>query len=318
MRYATQADADPHASMKKMARESFGVGAGNYWAESNATRTGTKAPIRIFSLGRFSIAIDERAVRSNGKARHRPLGLLQALIALGGRDVAASHLCECLWPDSEGDLGARNLAITVHRLRSLLQDKAAILSDNGKLSLNEPMCWVDAWNFERLVNDGLRRLDEAVPGDASEMHLRAALSLYAGDFLARESEESWMLPARLRLKTKLERLVSALSVHFEHQQRFPDAIDICLRALELNPLNELLYRRLMSCYLTRGEFASVLSTYLRCREALAKGLSAPVSSETERLRLEALRAVDQGIAQADRLAPGLVVRSQSVQKRSLA
>lgn len=318
MRYATQADADPNASSTKMARESFGLRAGNSWAKVNATGTGTKALIRIFTLGRFSIAIDERPVRSRGKARHRPLGLLKALIALGGRDVASSRLCECLWPDSEGDLGARNLTITLHRLRRLLQAKSAVLSENGKLSLNENVCWVDAWNFERLVNDGLRRLDEPATGNASEMHLRAALGLYAGDFLSRESEESWMLAPRLRLKTKFERLVSALSMRLEHQKRHPEAIDLCLQALGLDPLNELLYRRLMSCYLKRGEFASVLRTYQLCREALAKGLSAPISSETERLRLEALRAADQDIAQAIRLSPGLVVNSQSVQKRSFA
>src|SRR5258706_14827836 len=174
-----------------MVRQSFGAGAGTSWAEVNATRTGTKAPIQIFTLGRFSIAIDERAVHSNGKARHRPLGLLKALIALGGRDIASSRLCECLWPDSEGDLGARNLTITLHRLRCLLQAKAAVVSDNGKLSLNEGVCWVDAWAFERLVNDGLRRLDESAIGNTSELQLRLALNLYAGDFLALESEESW-------------------------------------------------------------------------------------------------------------------------------
>ena len=90
MRYATQADADPNAFSTKMARESFGLGAGNSWAEGNATSIGTKAPIQIFTLGRFSIAIDKRAVHSKGKARHRPLGLLKALIALGGRDVASA------------------------------------------------------------------------------------------------------------------------------------------------------------------------------------------------------------------------------------
>ena len=144
-------------------------------------------------------------------------------------------------------MGARNLSITLHRLRSLLQAKAAVLSDNGKLSLNEGVCWVDAWSFERFVNDGLRRLDESAIGKPSELQLRLALNLYAGHFLAREFEESWMFAPRLRLKTKFERLVAALATHLERQNRFSDAIDVCLQALERDPLNELLYRRLMGC-----------------------------------------------------------------------
>ncbi len=50
-----------------------------------------------------------------------------------GRGIAYSRLCECLWPDSEGDLGIGNLLVTVHRLRVLLQSKAAIVSDYGRL-----------------------------------------------------------------------------------------------------------------------------------------------------------------------------------------
>jgi DNA-binding SARP family transcriptional activator len=148
-------------------------------------------------------------------------------------------------------------------------------------------------SFERSVNDSLHRLNEPANGDGAESNLRAALSLYSGHFLARESEESWMLTPRLRLKTKFERLVATLSMHLENHERFADAIDLCLHALEFDPLNELLYRRLMSCYLKEGEVAGVVRTYLRCREALAKGLAATPSIETERLYLEGMRAINE-------------------------
>lgn len=269
------------------------AGAGQDWGDEDAARQTSDRRIRIFTLGRFSISVDRRAVRSKGKARHRPLALLQALIALGGRDVASSRLCECLWPDSEGDLAGRNLNITVHRLRQFLQDRNAVLQHDGKLTLNEQLCSVDTWDFERLVNGGIEGMGAASKSGDPEAQLRAALGLYAGHFLARESDETWMLAPRLRLKSKFERLVATLSAHLEHQRRFADAIEICLRALELDPLNELLYRRLMDCYLERGEIASALSTYLRCREALARGLSAPVSSDTARLYLQALHAAER-------------------------
>ena len=317
MKYAKQEDADPNAPPMKMARESCGVGAGNCWKETDATCTGTTPHIRIFTLGRFSIAIDEQTVRARGKAKHRPLGLLQAMIALGGRDIAASRLCECLWPDSEGDLAGRNLNITVHRLRQTLKSRGAVLQHDGKLTLNGKICQVDVWDFERLVNKGLESHGSAEPDKDSEAHLRTALGLYSGQFLARESEEPWMFAPRLRLRTKFERLVSALSMRLETQKRFADAIDVCLQALELDPLNERLYRRLMSCYLKRGELASVLSTYRRCREALVKGLCASVSSETEQLYLEALHATHPLIVQSESRKSGLPVNRETLQTRSV-
>jgi DNA-binding SARP family transcriptional activator len=315
MRYATQAEPDPNG-VNLMLRKSPGRDKDSS-VEGNVMR-GDKVRIQIFTLGRFGIAFDEQAPRSKGKAKRRPLALLKALVALGGYEVPSSRLCECLWPDSDGDLGGRNLTITLHRLRSLLPTQAAVLQHGGKLTLNEQLCWVDCREFEHLVDDGLRRIDRPVTDHAPELQLRSALDLYAGDFLSHEPEESWMLAARLRLKSKFERLVSALSMHLERQDRFSEAIDLCLKALELDPLNESLYRRLMSCYLKRGEFAGALRTYRRCCEALTKGLSAPISRETERLHLEAVRAADVDIAQRLTLPPGLVVRSQALQKRSAA
>lgn len=285
--------------------------------ESGATAS--TSPVRIHTLGRFYIEVNSEVLHASGKAKHRPLALLKALIALGGRDIACSQAWECLWPDSEGDLGSRNLTITLHRLRQMLPMQAAVLQQGGKLTLNDRVFRVDAWDFERMVNDGLRRLEQPIAGKAPELQLRSALELYAGDFLIRESEESWMLATRLRLKSKFERVISALSLHLERQDRFADAIDLCRQALERDPLNEFLYRRLMSCYLKQGEFAGAMGTYLRCREALAKGLYAPISSETERLHLEASRAAAAcGITQPPKLVPVLMVRPQTQQRYSVA
>jgi DNA-binding SARP family transcriptional activator len=296
MRYAMHADADLSGPSFGMRSEIMG-GAPVSRAEVEAPDFAPKARIQIFALGRFSIAIGGEALRSGGKARHRPLGLLKALISLGGRDVASSRLCECLWPDSDGDLGARNLSITLHRLRTMLQTNSAVLSDNGNVSLNENVCWVDAWDFERLANDGLGRFGACPDAASGEIPLREALRLYVGDFLARESEEPWMLASRLRLKSKFERLVLALCTRFELHNRYSDSIDISLQALELDPLNEMFYRRAMQGYLKRGEIADVLRLYSRCRNTLMKLLAAPVSGETERLYAEALHATHGASAQ---------------------
>ena len=303
MRYAALADAEPVASPTGNPGGAFGLGSLDCRPEHYVSAGAARPQVQIFTLGRFGLSIFERAIEVNGKAKHRPLELLQALVALGGRDVACSRLCEFLWPDSDGDLGGRNLNITVHRLRLLLRGRGAVIQHSGKLTLNAQLCRVDIWDFERLANSGLEGLGDSGTVRRAQSDLRAALALYTGHFLARESEEAWMLAPRMRLKTKFERLIGALGGHFEQQRRFSDAIDICRQALELDPLNEIFYRRMMSCYLKQGEFASVLSTYRRCREALAKGLSAPVSGETEKLHGEALCAIERGAGQSNRVAP---------------
>lgn len=116
-----------------------------------------------------------------------------------------------------------------------------------------------------------------------------AFNLYAGDFLARESETCWMLATRLRLKSKFERSAAALVAHLERENQFADAIDICRQALERDSLNELLYLRLMTCHVKRGELAEAARVFKRCREALDRGLAMHPSAETERLYDEGIR-----------------------------
>lgn len=315
MRYAMLADTESGACPAKKPGEPFQSGSVLLWPESSAATDAATEQVQIFTLGRFGLSIFGHALQANGKAKHRPLLLLQALIALGGRDVACSRLCEILWPDSEGDFGGRNLNITVHRLRQMLRARDAILQHNGKLTLNAQICRVDIWDFERRVNRGLDGLGNANAANGAVGDLFAALALYTGHFLARESDEAWMLAPRLRLKTKFERLVDALSAHLEQQRQFGEAIDVCRQALELDPLNELFYRRLMSCHLQRGELASALGTFRRCREALTRGLSAPVSGETQRLYADALRAAECGSTQPGKVSSATPQRQYGVQDK---
>ena len=136
MTYAMRTEAGSNAYSTRMARETSKAGTEDCGTECGATSSVSKIAVRIYTLGRFSMAIDCEAPCPKGKAKHRPLGLLKTLNALVGRDVASSRLCECLLPDSDGDLGESNLTVTVHRLRDMLHRHNAIFQHDGKLTLN--------------------------------------------------------------------------------------------------------------------------------------------------------------------------------------
>jgi len=137
MRYVTQAEILPNTRSMAVSENCTRTSAADLWAEGKLSEVAAGASIRIYTLGRFSVAVDGRQICAESKGKQRPLALLKALIALGGRDVAVNHIWECLWPDSEGDLGCRNLSITLHRLRHMLQTQTALLQHGGKLTLNE-------------------------------------------------------------------------------------------------------------------------------------------------------------------------------------
>jgi len=244
-------------------------------------------PIRIYTLGRFELVRDGQSVRFPGKTQKKPLELLKVLIALGGEDVAETLINDALWPDADGDLAHRSFEITLHRLRKLTGAEALQLR-NGQLSLHAGQCWTDAWAFERLFADGMenpsRRVDLGARRNPqprmSPRLLEKAAALYQGHFLPADSLETWALSMRERLRNKFLRLVLAQGMAWEQTREFSKAADCYRQGLEVDPLAEELYQRLMICQVQLGQQAEAAQAYHRCKTMLMKSLGLAPSSKT--------------------------------------
>lgn len=230
--------------------------------------------VRIYTLGRFAVLCDDKPIVFSGKAQKRPLQLLKALVAFGGRGVSATSLAATLWKDDVED--ARHaLDMTISRLRKLLGSEAAIIIHDGKVSLNDKLCFVDIWSFERKANDS-ERMQEA-----SRLALQAkAITLYQGQFLNGEEEESWLLPRREKLRSRYVRLVLDHGAMLEEGRNGDAAIVAYQKAIELEPLAEELTQRLMRLYIDSGRRAQALDAFRRCRSMLSVVLGITPSAAT--------------------------------------
>jgi hypothetical protein len=161
-------------------------------------------PVRIYTLGRFGVVKQGVALRFTGKAQRKPLALLKALIAFGGRDVPETRLADALWPEAEGDAAAQALTTTLFRLRKLIGEPA-IRRQESRLTLDAKYCWVDCWAFERLSND--RSLDAST-------RLEKLRKLHQGPFLDGDNDAAWARPMRERMRAHLARYVSIVTSAF--------------------------------------------------------------------------------------------------------
>ncbi len=244
-------------------------------------------PIRIYTLGSFRALKDGMPIEFPRKAQRKPLDLLKALIALGGRGVDAGALIDALWPGADGDDAQNALTMAVFRLRKLLGNERAIGVREGKYSLDPHLCWVDAWALDQLLKDveSRQELDDA----ALEPILTRLARLYQGQFLEHEVQQPWMLGTQERLRRRVQRAVLKLGAYLERSGRWDEAIGMYERGLQLDNLAEELYRRLMVCHRERGDHTQALAVYRRCRELLSVVLGMTPSSETQAVR-ETLRA----------------------------
>jgi LuxR family transcriptional regulator, maltose regulon positive regulatory protein len=164
--------------------------------------------IRVQTLGRFVIIVDDRPLQFGRKIPRMPLMLLQAIIAHGGQNVATTTLCDLLWPEADGDAAYRSLKMALSRLRTILKHSDAIILKDAHLSLNPRYCWVDALAFEQVAKDTLILLGQGrlAKGTAQAMH---ASTLYGGEFLPLAAEIPWIHPCRDRLTSLAARLKQA-------------------------------------------------------------------------------------------------------------
>lgn len=234
-------------------------------------------PIRIYTLGCFSLIVDDQKLEFGSKTQHRPLDLLKALL-MHSSGLSCAALMEYLWPDLDGDAARNALGLAVHRLRRLLKHKTAVLAQNGKLMLDRNQIWVDAWALQTLCEH-----DEGLL-DVAELKLRSRklLHLYRGHFLANEERE-WAFVMRDRLRSQFGRSLSALAKGLETLGQWETLKTLLSRGIELDPLNEEFHRRLIRNYRAQGRHAETLLAHRRCCELFAKLLGIKPSAATQAL-----------------------------------
>ena len=242
--------------------------------------------VRIYTLGRFTLLVDDKPARAGRKAQHKPLELLKALIAQGGREVGEDTLTTMLWPDAEGDTARQAFDTTLHRLRKLLGDEQAILLYDRKLSINNRFCWVDCWALERLLSETetiLANPDTDPDGAALAQHVGRIQALYHGPFLGKEFGASWSISLRERLRSRYLRHVIGAGARWQQIGRWDRAIECYRKGLEVDDLAEQLYQNLMRCHQQLGQRSEALAVYRRCRFILSAVLGIEPGPATESL-----------------------------------
>lgn len=236
-------------------------------------------PVKIYTLGRFSVHHDNEPLSFKAKAQHKPLELLKALVALHDQD--ARDLTQLLWPELSSEAARAALDVNLHRLRKWLGNNEAVISEAGRVKLNPRCCWVDVWAIDRVIN----KIENAVQAPQAAFESLASLvkkmfDWYRGDFLGGLSA-SWSLPPRERLHARFVRAVSAVGEYWEKGGQWRQAVDCYERALEADPLPEKFYQRLMACYQQQGLLSEARATYERCQRMCAASSGAQPSAATQ-------------------------------------
>ena len=246
-------------------------------------------PFKIYTLGKFELLKDDKPLQFSQKVQKKPLLMLKAMIAQGGKDLKEGRLSDMLWPEADGDRAYSAFTTTLSRLRQLIDNEKAINYHEGKATLDPRYCWVDAWAFDRIFEqiqaEPERTGEDEARGQGEDKKvlrlIEKAIDLYQGHFLADESEEFWTTSYRERLRNKYLLLIIRLGNYLRNTQQWENAVENYRRALEVDNLAEEFYQHLMICYRQLGQYAKAIEVYKRCKKMLTSALGVEPSPKTE-------------------------------------
>lgn len=232
-------------------------------------------PVRIYTMGRFEIFIEEVLLEFSGKEQKKPLEMLKQLIALGGSNVAEEMLSDQLWPETDGDHAHKSFETTLGRLRRLLGDEASILYRSRKLTLNPRRCWVDSL----FLLDQLRSIRQGHLELLSPNFTRS-LQLASNVFLPKEQDSDCIHDFRSRLSRELLQALLAQGKALEDRQDYAAALQAYQQGIALDSLAEEFYCRQMLCLRQLGNHSEAALTYMNFREQLRYRLGIEPAPQT--------------------------------------
>lgn len=233
----------------------------------------------INTFGNFDILYGDQSLLKDKSRQYRLYKLFQYFITYRNKKILPEVIIDNLFPDNESADPKNVLRTQIFRLRQEIKSLISKDKDESNcicinfingyyyLEAGEDVV-LDSEEFETLINRG-DNLSNTNIEEAIELY-RKALNLYKGLYLSENPYEVWIVPtrnyySRLYLKT-LFKVIEIL----KDKDKNEDIIELCDRALEVDPYEEVIHIYLMEAMLKLGHITNTVSHYEYAAKMLEK------------------------------------------------
>ncbi len=239
--------------------------------------------LRVRTLGAFEVRRGLDPIPADRWSRRQGGALFKCLLGTPGHRLHREQAIEMLWPDADPEVGAANLRLAVHALRAGIDgpESTHLQTTDQWLVLipapgrEVPADWLDADAFLRIGARALAGRDTAT--------CRAALALYAGDYLPEDLYEEWVVGRR----EELGLLHLAVLLHqaelYTEQGNTRGALRALRKLLEADPCHEAAARAMMRLHAVGGRRTEAIRVYHRFAAALRRELDLEPEPDTQAL-----------------------------------
>lgn len=216
----------------------------------------------IKMLGDLTVKKNEEDITPLIKRSDNLLKLLCYLIMLKGKTVSATELTDIVFAEQEYENPVKAVNNLIYRLRKMIDGNETtgyIRRTGDGYSWNMGAAFtLDIMDFERAADEGIRSV---LAGEPNEEALQHAIDIYQDDFLREMVYEHWTVPARQNYKNKFLRCVDEIIKILKVTDRNLDIINICDKAIAIDPYCERLHVAYLDALLAEDRVAHASRHY---------------------------------------------------------
>lgn len=263
----------------------------------NDKETFAGSPISICLFGGFSMERDGNTLTDDINRSQKLWSVLAYLVIHRDRDIPQTEFIEQFWQEDNSSNPASALKTLLYRIRAMIEplfgeDGDPVVSRRGSYSWNRAIpCEVDMDVFESLC---IRAAEPEMDDEERLACYRKAVALYKGMLLPKLSDQIWLMPIATRCHTHYVEAVKVMSRLLVERGLYDELASVCLRASELDPMDESLHILAIRALLYQGHNAAALSHYENATEMLYRSLGVRPSEELRELYTE-IMSVEKGM-----------------------
>jgi len=215
--------------------------------------------VRIADLGRLRVDVGSRSVEGDA-IRRKVLALLCFLVTRPSMAATRDQVVDALWTDQDPAAASNSLNQTVYFLRRVFEPNYVEDLSPGYLRHETDLIWLDPELVSAESNECKRAIEQA-RGSSAWAGVDLVSRSYRGRFALDFEYEDWSVSYRDNLHAAyLEVIERAIDDEF-NAARFQRAIELCRRALDVDPTCEPIERQLLRTYRVTGAHAAAEEQY---------------------------------------------------------
>lgn len=252
----------------------------------------TKTRYRAHLFGPFCILRDDQPLGEPIWRRNKAKTLLKWFLLNPGKLFSVDQLSRLCWSGIEQAAAVKNLHVTIHYLRHLLEpdlgpgQKSTFICRNKHnfywFELDERW-WIDIFDVEQLSTSAR---DAECRGDFATAitYYRKLISYHALGFLPEEVYEDSFSPYRRQYDYAYGQILEKVLQLCAQTNSLDDMLTYGFQALSLDPYCETAIKAIVNVYLRRGNAAGAIHMLDTFRDFLKRELGIAASEELRVLR----------------------------------